>query len=123
MAGQRGRPRKVLLPQPSASQLQKVVTMDNSVAPEFRAPVTAPSAIITPQAIRVTPERIAHVLGKLEKFAERGFLFSADECSITITKGRCSECLNVTNTDAEFVRAINRVAVAAAAAGHRAVGQ
>lgn len=123
MAGQRGRPRKVSLPQPSASPLPKVVNMDQSVAPEFRAPVTAPSAIITPQAIRVTPERISHVLEKLEKFAERGFAFAADDCSITITKGRCSECLNVTNTDAEFIRAINRVAVAAAAAGHRAVGQ
>jgi hypothetical protein len=121
MAGQRGRPRKVALPQPSASP-GEVVNMDTSVAPEFRAPVTAPG-IITPQSIRVTPERIAHVLEKLEKFAERGFSFSADDCSITITKGRCSECLNVTNTDAEFIRAINRVAVAAAAAGHRAVGQ
>lgn len=121
MAGQRGRPRKVELPHPSAPQ-REVVNMDNSVAPEFRAPVPAPVAIITPQSIRVTPERIAHVLEKLEKFAERGFSFSADDCSITITKGRCSECLNVTNTDAEFIRAINRVAVAAAA-GHRAVGQ
>ena len=124
MAGVRGRPRKVQLPEPIAiaEEVAKMEAQPETLAPV--APLGSPVnnyGIIKPMDVKPTRERFAHVLDMLKPYAERGFLFTADDVSVTITKGRCSECLNVTNTDAEFKRALNRVAVAAASASGRSV--
>lgn len=117
MAGVRGRPRKVLLPEPSAITEDKTMLNQHPDLVGLVNPTdyTKP-AIMHPRDVKPTPERMTHVLDKLAKFVERGFIVTPDKegVSITITKGRCSEGINITSTDHQMIQCVNRVAVAAA---------
>lgn len=139
MAGMRGRPRKVALTEPTqgesfgvvANAIEPVAEIGpypphfEALRPEMTNPVVAPlgHSILTPRNVRPTPERMTEVLDLLKPALERGFEVETDPQGIcvTIKKGRCAECLNITNTNTEFMKALNRVNVAWAAAGRSAI--
>ncbi len=137
MTGVRGRPRRVNLTEPVQNETESAVVRAIAEPEELATMPPAPlehrpentnqvvsplgHGILTPRKAVPTRERMAEVLELLGKAVERGFTVmpDAEGVSVTITKGRCSECLNITNTNAEFIKALNRVNVASAAAAGR----
>jgi hypothetical protein len=125
MAGVRGRPRRVSLTegQTIAETMEPLPSIVDAVEHEPQQGVINPTdytrpVIINPRHVKPTPERMGVVLEKMAKFLERGFEITPDRdgVSITIRKGQCAESINITSSDVELQRAVNRVAVWAATA-------
>ncbi|CAB4164663.1 hypothetical protein UFOVP826_66 [uncultured Caudovirales phage] len=124
MAGVRGRPRRVALTegQTIAETMEPLPSIVDDTEQERQSVInptdyTRP-VIINPRHVKPTPERMGVVLEKMAKFLERGFEITPDRdgVSITIRKGQCAESINITSSDVELQRAVNRVAVWAATA-------
>lgn len=130
MAGVRGRPRKVQLPEPIAIT-QEVVKMEaqeannplSGIVLETQEAYGRP-AVMHPRDVKPTPERMGHVLKKLEVVLARGFTVTPDAegVSVTISKGRCAESINITSSDNEIMRCVHRVNVASASSSTNVAG-
>lgn len=127
MTSMRGRPRKVNLEAPTTiteevQKMQAVVSdLDGITLPQNDETTNEveydKKVIISPKDIKATPQRMGVVLKKLEPVLQRGFAVIPDHegVSVTISKGRCSESINITSSDAELMRCVHRVSVAHAA--------